>query len=77
MTGTVPDPAGAGAANEAPKKSILRTTLLVMPAIAVFRVGELFLPLLLVYWFGLTSAMDLVAVSKGAHGERTQQRNRG
>jgi putative peptidoglycan lipid II flippase len=41
------------------KKSILRTTLLVMPALVVFRVGELFLPLLLAFWFGRTAAMDV------------------
>ncbi|MDB4933192.1 MAG: putative peptidoglycan lipid flippase MurJ [Labilithrix sp.] len=41
------------------KKSILRTTLLVMPALIVFRVGELFLPLLLAFWFGRTAAMDV------------------
>jgi putative peptidoglycan lipid II flippase len=41
------------------KKSILRTTLVVMPALLVFRVGEIFLPLLLAYWFGRTAAMDV------------------
>jgi putative peptidoglycan lipid II flippase len=43
----------------APKKTILRTTLLVMPALVVFRAGELFLPLVLAYWFGRTAAMDV------------------
>ncbi|HSO38942.1 MAG TPA: lipid II flippase MurJ [Labilithrix sp.] len=52
MTEAVPGPAE-------PKKSILRTTLLVMPALVVFRVGELFLPLVLAYWFGRTAAMDV------------------
>ena len=47
------------AAGVNPKKSILRTTLLVMPALVVFRVGELFLPLLLAFWFGRTAAMDV------------------
>ncbi len=41
------------------RPSILRTTLLVMPALVVFRVGELFLPLLLAFWFGRSSAMDV------------------
>lgn len=41
------------------KKSLLRTTLLVMPALIVFRAGELFLPLVLAYWFGRTAAMDV------------------
>lgn len=41
------------------RPTILRTTLLVMPALIVFRVGELLLPLLLAYWFGRTSAMDV------------------
>ncbi|CAN5893450.1 hypothetical protein BH11MYX4_BH11MYX4_45250 [soil metagenome] len=52
MTEAVPGPAE-------PKKSILRTTLLVMPALVIFRVGELFLPLVLAYWFGRTAAMDV------------------
>jgi putative peptidoglycan lipid II flippase len=46
-------------AEPAPKKSILRTTLLVMPALLVFRAGELFLPILLIRWYGITSAMDV------------------
>jgi putative peptidoglycan lipid II flippase len=41
------------------KKSILRTTLVVMPALIVFRVGELFLPLLLAFWFGRSAGMDV------------------
>lgn len=41
------------------KKSLLRTTLLVMPALIVFRAGELFLPLVLAFWFGRTAAMDV------------------
>jgi putative peptidoglycan lipid II flippase len=47
------------AAGEPEKKSLLRTTLLVMPALIVFRAGELFLPLVLAYWFGRTAAMDV------------------
>jgi len=56
VTEEVPEPS---ATDPEPKKSILRTTLLVMPALVVFRVGELFLPLLLAYWFGRTAAMDV------------------
>ncbi|MBX3186971.1 MAG: hypothetical protein KF819_08150 [Labilithrix sp.] len=41
------------------KKSILRTTLLVLPAQIVFRAGEGLLPLLLAYWFGRSNAMDV------------------
>jgi putative peptidoglycan lipid II flippase len=41
------------------KKSLLRTTLLVMPALVVFRAGEMLLPLLLAFWFGRTAAMDV------------------
>lgn len=56
MTEAVPpEPAAA----PAEKKSILRTTLLVMPALFVFRAGELFLPLVLAYWLGRTAAMDV------------------
>ena len=50
MTEAVPEPE---------KKSLLRTTLLVMPALIVFRAGELFLPLVLAFWFGRTAAMDV------------------
>lgn len=57
MTEAVPD--SRPAPPPAEKKSILRTTLLVMPALAIFRVGELFLPLVLAYWFGRTAAMDV------------------
>lgn len=53
MTGATPEP------EVPPKKSILRTTLLVMPALVVFRAGEMFLPLVLAYWFGRTAAMDV------------------
>lgn len=56
MTDAVPEPEET---KLAPKKSILRTTLLVLPALVVFRVGELFLPLLLAFWFGRTAAMDV------------------
>lgn len=41
------------------RRSLLTTTLLTMPALLVFRVGELFLPLLLAYWFGRSAAMDV------------------
>ncbi len=40
-------------------KSILRTTLVLMPALVIFRAGEVFLPLLLAYWFGRSAAMDV------------------
>lgn len=40
-------------------RSILRTTLLVLPAQVVFRAGEALLPLLLAYWFGRSNAMDV------------------
>ena len=46
-------------AEQPPKRSLLVTTLLTMPALLVFRVGELFLPLLLAYWFGRSAAMDV------------------
>ena len=59
MTDAVPEPPDPSAEPTKPKASILRSTLLVMPALLVFRVGELFLPLLLVFWFGLTAAMDV------------------
>jgi putative peptidoglycan lipid II flippase len=41
------------------KKSILRTTLVVLPAQVVFRGIEALLPLLLVYWFGRNHATDV------------------
>lgn len=41
------------------KKSVLRTTLLVLPAQVVFRAGEALLPLLLAYWFGRSGATDV------------------
>jgi putative peptidoglycan lipid II flippase len=47
------------APGQAAKKSILRTTLVVMPALVVFRAGEIFLPQLLAYWFGRSTAMDV------------------
>ena len=50
---TEPEPA------QPEKKSILRTTLVVMPALVVFRAGEIFLPLLLAYWFGRSTSMDV------------------
>ncbi len=60
MTEAVPEPSDpAAGVTPVPKKSILRTTLLVMPALVVFRVGELFLPLLLAFWFGRSAAMDV------------------
>jgi putative peptidoglycan lipid II flippase len=48
-----------GAAPPPASPSILRTTLVVLPAQIVFRVGEVFLPLVLAYWFGRTSGMDV------------------
>jgi putative peptidoglycan lipid II flippase len=57
VTDAVSDPSPSP--REPEKKSILRTTLLVMPALVVFRAGELFLPLVLAYWFGRTAAMDV------------------
>lgn len=48
-----------GTRTATPQKSLLRTTLLVMPALVVFRTGELFLPLVLAFWFGRTAAMDV------------------
>jgi putative peptidoglycan lipid II flippase len=44
---------------EPKKKSILRTTLIVLPAQVVFRAIEAVLPLLLVYWFGRSTATDV------------------
>lgn len=41
------------------KRSILRTSLLVLPAQLVFRAGEAVLPLLLAYWFGRSRATDV------------------
>lgn len=41
------------------KKSILRTTLVVLPAQVIFRGIEAVLPLLLVYWFGRSTATDV------------------
>lgn len=59
MTEGVPEHLPSAEPPAEPKKSILRTTLLVMPALVVFRVGELFLPLVLAYWFGRSAAMDV------------------
>ena len=60
MTKAVPDPRPPpDGPPHTPPKSILRTTLLVMPALVVFRAGEMFLPLLLAYWFGRSAAMDV------------------
>ena len=59
MTEAVPEHSPSAEPPAEPKKSILRTTLLVMPALVVFRVGELFLPLVLAYWFGRSAAMDV------------------
>jgi len=42
-----------------PKKSVLRTTLLVLPAQIIFRVGEAILPLLLAFWFGRSRSTDV------------------
>lgn len=42
-----------------PKRSILRTTLIVLPAQIVFRGIEALLPLLLVYWYGRSDATDI------------------
>lgn len=64
---TTPSDALAPPAGEAPptgepppaKPSLLRSTLLVMPALVVFRTGEMFLPIVLAYWFGRTDAMDV------------------
>src|SRR5689334_14915570 len=41
------------------KRSILRTTLLLLPVQIVFRAGEALLPLLLAAWFGRTQATDV------------------
>lgn len=41
------------------RKSIVRTTLLVLPAQIAFRAGEALLPLLLSYWFGRSRATDV------------------
>ena len=43
----------------APRSSILRTTLLVLPAQIAFRGLEAILPLLLAYWFGRNDATDV------------------
>ncbi|MDB4944956.1 MAG: putative peptidoglycan lipid flippase MurJ [Labilithrix sp.] len=57
---TEPSPDGAlPLAPEPQRRSIARTTLLVLPALLVFRAGELLLPLLLAFWFGRSSAMDV------------------
>ncbi len=42
-----------------PKRSMLRTTLIVTVAQVLFRGGEAVLPLLLAHWFGRTNAMDV------------------
>ncbi len=42
-----------------PKKSIVRTTLVVLPAQILFRGIEALLPLLLAYWFGRSAATDV------------------
>jgi len=59
VTEAVPERSPSAERSVEPKTSILRTTLLVMPALVVFRAGELFLPLVLAYWFGRTAAMDV------------------
>lgn len=41
------------------KRSILRTSLLLLPAQIVFRAGEALLPLVLATWFGRSSATDV------------------
>ena len=41
------------------KRSIVRTTLLLLPLQIVFRAGEALLPLLLAAWFGRTDATDV------------------
>ena len=47
------------AGDAAPKRSLLRTTLVVGAAQIIFRGGEAVLPILLAYWFGRTNAMDV------------------
>ncbi len=42
-----------------PRRSIVRTTLLLLPLQIVFRAGEAVLPLLLAMWFGRTNATDV------------------
>lgn len=55
-----PSDRGAVQSTLAPKRaSILRTTLFVLPAQIVFRVGEAVLPLLLAFWFGRSHATDV------------------
>lgn len=46
-------------ADAAPRRSIARTTLLLLPMQIVFRAGEAILPLLLAAWFGRTNATDV------------------
>jgi len=46
-------------ATQGGKKSVLRTTLVILPAQIVFRVGEAILPLLLAFWFGRNHATDV------------------
>lgn len=55
-------PEGRAAAAEAdapPKRSMLRTTLIVTVAQVLFRGGEAIFPLLLAHWFGRTNVMDV------------------
>jgi putative peptidoglycan lipid II flippase len=45
--------------SEAPRRSILSTTLLLLPVQIVFRAGEALLPLILAFWFGASTDTDV------------------